>query len=135
MRKELFFSVILCLWITSSKAQNISTLPIQWNISKVFYAETGETVEESQVVLTRGSTVQWKDGYGNVKHAYSISETIGNWANINQSGSILYKINSEEAEGNIEISKSANDRKIRIILVKENNTETIELTIASFQFL
>jgi hypothetical protein len=135
MLKKILLPIILCFWITSSSAQNISTYSIQWNISKVFNAETGETVEGPQFILTGGSTVQWKDVQGNIKHTYSISETIGSWTNVNQSGAILYKINSGEVEGNIEISKSGDGRKIRIILVGESSTETVELTISSFQVL
>jgi hypothetical protein len=100
MFKNILIVLVFSAGITSLKVQDIISRPIQRNVSKAFYAETGEMVEESQFILSGGSTVQWNDAHGNTKQTYVIGETMGSWANISQP--ILCKINSGEVQDNIE---------------------------------
>jgi hypothetical protein len=132
MKKIIYFLFFIAF---GAQAQNVKTTKLQWNVSTIFNAALGQTLEEQQQFITEGDTLKWKNSTGELIHAYGVLEILGNWTNVNQMGSIVYKITAGEQRGTIEISKQIDTYRIRIAITDGDSQQAFELTAQSFQTL
>jgi hypothetical protein len=132
MKKITYFFFLIAL---GAQAQNVKTTKLQWNVSSIFNAALGQTLEDQQQFISESDTLKWKNSAGELLHAYNVLETLGNWTNVNQMGSILYKIAEGERRGTIEISNQIDTYRIRIAITDGDSQQAFELTAQSFQTL
>jgi hypothetical protein len=132
MRKILFF-VILSISLYFSKAQNVTTATIAWTSNQTTDIKLGDSKDETTVLTTYGSDrIEWKNQNGSLRKSFRVLEIIGEWINVENDGSIQFKVTDMTNAGTITIRKEGGITKI-IISLATDASQVTELTIQSSQ--
>jgi hypothetical protein len=132
-----FFIIIAALIaMHTASAQNIVTATIQWNCISTFKVQPGTIVDEPTKVTSSPQQIVWYGSDGNVVHTLSITDTAGSWTNVASNGAILFNVsNASGNTGIVQFSKNANDIRIRLHIVVDQDSEIYDLTVSNLTTL
>lgn len=111
--------------------QDITTVNTTWSSLKTFNINTGESVDETTTVTSyKKDHIVWKGSDNVVRYDFTVKETDGTWMNIGQPGSFTYEVDCNGKSGNITFEKTANDIRVRALLLTDSDPVVFELSIS-----
>jgi hypothetical protein len=132
MKKKIYCLLLFMSLISAGViAQDVQSSTIEWNSISTFSVQTGTYVDEITKVVTTPDQITWYDKDGIAQETLSITGSIGSWSNVNNNGSIFFKVTSGDDLGIVQFSKSSDKMTIRINIVTANDSPTYELTITT----
>jgi len=108
MRLKYIYTIALLFWLVSSNgnAQNIRNSKIKWTLTQS--SRILETLKPYRgELITEGvNKIIWLQKNGEKQSDYEITNTIGEWANIQQNGKIEYLVQKNGRKGKLLIERT-----------------------------
>ena len=132
--KKLFL-VILSLTCINLCGQDIRTATIRWSSEGNFNVNTGEDIRENTEVISYPDHIEWRTANGSLKYSLGIVETNGTWTNVSGNGQVIFEVNNQGRRGTVQFSRSAEEIKVKVMLLSEDRPDIFELTITNTELL
>jgi hypothetical protein len=135
MRSLYLFSVILLVSASAACAQQVNVDRIVLTYDSFQDVKAGATKNEPGAVLLDGNkSLTWQSADGAPIKTFHVSETIGEWADLNTPGSVTYEVTDGFGSATIRIYRT-NATVIIKILMSNEAEDVFELPIAEYQVI
>jgi hypothetical protein len=136
MMRSLYILIIFLVGSVSiTRAQHVNSDRILLKYNTLRDVKAGTTKEEPGVVLLDGNkSLTWQNADGAPIKTFHVSETIGEWADLNTPGSVTYEATDGFGSATIRIYRT--DATVIIKILMSNEAEDVfELPIAEYQVI
>lgn len=134
--KRIIF-LVLILASANAFSQNITTQNLSWQISRMDDITSGAFDERGGTIQSYGTDrAEWHDASGALKQTFTIKEVNGAWANIQNTGTILYEAVTDNKQATITFLRNGQELRVRIgILTDDAEPQIYEFAIQNYTTL
>lgn len=120
----------------AGNAQSITSDSVIWHVNSIFEINTGSTTQVKETIVTYGDEqLVWLNKNGEVKMHFDITEVVGEWENINQPGTIVFRIKKGVDTGNLMIERDTIKTRLRLVYVESGQPNVYEFSVDGFELL
>ncbi|MBS1506687.1 MAG: hypothetical protein JSS79_08580 [Bacteroidetes bacterium] len=135
MKLKLFFFIVLMTAAFATQAQSITTATLRWSAATTMDIDTGSLESGNAGVVSYPTKIDWIGEDGNVQYSFTITNTVGSWADVSANGLIRFDVSANGTNGNIQFSKDNTGTYVRLILYMPDAAQITELKINSIKTL